>query len=90
MRAVRQADREERARLLRRVPAEASAEGEAVSAYVFPHPDHVEKAEKILQELSRRGYLDDDWWCEAENHEAKDRPVNFVARIIQAAAEARR
>jgi SOS response regulatory protein OraA/RecX len=54
-----------------------------VSDYIFPAPASVEVAEQILRELSRRGYLDDDWWCEAENHEPKDRPVNFVAHLIQ-------
>jgi hypothetical protein len=64
--------------------------GEAVTDYRFPLPVHVEQAEAILQDLEKRGYLDADWWAEAESLPAKDRPVNFVAHAIQAAVEAER
>jgi hypothetical protein len=64
--------------------------GEAVTDYRFPLPIHVEQAEAILQDLEKRGYLDADWWAEAESLPAKDRPVNFVAHAIQAAVEAER
>jgi hypothetical protein len=61
-----------------------------VTDYRFPLPVHVEQAEAILRDLEHRGYLDADWWAEAESLPAKDRPVNFVAHAIQAAVEAER